>query len=109
MKAEVTYSFRVDDADINALMKVPSVCPCDTCTMGITCCGCDDGRAYAAECKPAKERIPEEYLEAYKGWLAMKEEKKNLIHRLGVLNGKIADAEQKLSKAGLGKALHRTV
>lgn len=51
-KTKIVY----EDGDKEIIFSRMPEDPCDTCSMGVACCGCPDGRKYSEDIKIYKER-----------------------------------------------------
>ena len=50
-----TENILIEDSDYELLQEVLPDSPCDSCDLGLACCGCPEGRKYSEKVKPYKD------------------------------------------------------
>ncbi len=52
---KITENILIEDSDYELLQEVLPDSPCDSCDLGLACCGCPEERNYSEKVKPYKD------------------------------------------------------
>ena len=79
-----TGNILIEDSDYELLQEVLPDSPCDSCDLGLACCGCPEERNYSEKVKPYKDSG------VYEAALAVK--------RINTAGSKIEDLQNEIKK-----------